>query len=125
MGALAIGIAFTPVAGTLALTAAIGILVAGLPDMVYTPISTYLQHNTEADYRATTLSIAESAFSVQMLWMFPLAGVLIERVGWTAAYAVDGALLALAAALVICSQWLPGREREDAAAEARPEPAAT
>jgi len=105
----AAGMALTPTAGTLAATAVIATVVSGLPDIVYSPLSTYLQHNTESAYRATTMSIAESAFSVQMLWLFPLSGVLIDRAGWSTAFAMNAALLGVAGAIAVGSQWLPGR----------------
>jgi hypothetical protein len=69
------------------------------------------------------MSIAESGFSIQMLWMFPLAGLVIDRAGWETALMLDGLLLGLAAALVVASQWLPGRLDEPEPAV--PAPAAT
>ena len=51
-------------------------IVAGAPELVYVTLSTYLQHNTRSEYRATSMSIAEGGFSIQMLWLFPLAGYL-------------------------------------------------
>jgi len=100
-------------------------VVSGLPDIVYTPLSTYLQHNTESEYRATSLSIAESGFSIQMLWLFPLAGLVIDRAGWEAAFLLDGALLAVACVIAVGSQWLPGRVAETPAEAAVPVAAAT
>src|SRR6185437_3254650 len=53
------------------------LVVAGLPELVYVTLSTYLQHNTRSEFRATSMSIAEGFFSIQMLWLFPLVGYLI------------------------------------------------
>ncbi len=50
------------------------VAVAGVPELVYVTLSTYLQHNTRSEFRATSMSIAEAAFSIQMLWLFPLVG---------------------------------------------------
>ncbi|HVG89236.1 MAG TPA: MFS transporter [Gaiellales bacterium] len=123
LGLCAVGIALTPAFGTLAVTAAVVLIISGLPDIAYAPLSNYLQHNTESEYRATSMSIAESGFSIQMLWMFPLAGLVIDRAGWETALMLDGLLLGLAAALVVASQWLPGRLDEPEPAV--PAPAAT
>jgi MFS family permease len=123
LGLCAAGIALTPVFGTLAVTALVVLIISGLPDVAYAPLSNYLQHNTESEYRATSLSIAESGFSIQMLWMFPLAGYLIDRAGWETALALNAVILAVSVAVVVGSQWLPGRV--DPCEAALPEPAAT
>ena len=52
------------------------LVVAGVPELVYVTLSTYLQHNTRSEFRATSMSIAEGFFSIQMLWLFPLVGYL-------------------------------------------------
>ena len=57
-------------------------LIAGAPELVYVTLSTYLQHNTRSEYRATSMSIAEGCFSIQMLWLFPLTGYLIQHEGY-------------------------------------------
>jgi hypothetical protein len=62
----------------LALPVLMLLVVAGLPELVYVTLSTYLQHNTRSEFRATSMSIAEGFFSIQMLWLFPLVGYLIN-----------------------------------------------
>jgi MFS family permease len=111
-GLLVAGIALTPVSGALAVTAVVAALAGGLPDVIYAPLSTELQSNTSSEFRATTMSIAESGFSIQMLWLFPAAGILVDRAGWGPALAMDAALLALAVGLVLVAGRLPGRLAE-------------
>ncbi len=111
-GLLVAGIALTPVSGALAVTAVVAALAGGLPDLIYAPLSTELQSNTSSEFRATTMSIAESGFSIQMLWLFPAAGILVDRAGWGPALAMDAALLALAVGLVLVAGRLPGRLTE-------------
>ena len=84
------------------------LVVAGLPELVYVTLSTYLQHNTRSAFRATSMSIAEGFFSIQMLWLFPLVGYLVARNGYVAGYAVCAAMSLLAAGLFIGSQRLAG-----------------
>ena len=103
------GIALTPVGGALAATAVVAALAGGLPDVIYAPLSTELQSNTSSEFRATTMSIAESGFSIQMLWLFPVAGILIDRAGWGPALAVDAALLAVAVGLVLVAGAASGK----------------
>ena len=88
-GLLVAGIALTPVSGALAVTAVVAALAGGLPDVIYAPLSTELQSNTSSEFRATTMSIAESGFSIQMLWLFPAAGH-PRRPGGVGAGAGDG-----------------------------------
>jgi len=111
-GLLVAGIALTPASGALAVTAVVAALAGGLPDVIYAPLSTELQSNTSSEFRATTMSIAESGFSIQMLWLFPAAGILVDRAGWGPALAMDAALLALAVGLVLVAGRLPGRLTE-------------
>ena len=111
-GLLVAGIALTPVSGALAVTAVVAALAGGLPDVIYAPLSTELQSNTSSEFRATTMSIAESGFSIQMLWLFPAAGILVDRAGWGPALAMDAALLAVAVGLVLVAGRLPGRLAE-------------
>jgi MFS family permease len=96
------------------------VLVAGTPELVYVTLSTYLQHNTRSEFRATSMSIAEGCFSIQMLWLFPLTGWLIDRRGYAAGYGLCAALIVAGAVMFIGSQRLPGldlaEEREVAAA---------
>jgi MFS family permease len=108
-GLLVAGIALTPASGALAVTALVAALAGGLPDVIYAPLSTELQANTSSEFRATTMSIAESGFSIQMLWLFPVAGIVADRAGWGAALTIDAALLAVAVGLVLVAGRLPGR----------------
>src|SRR6478609_2300169 len=96
------------------------LVVAGVPELVYVTLSTYLQHNTRSEFRATSMSIAESCFSIQMLWLFPLVGYLCSTSGYVAGYAVCAVLSLVAAGMFIGSQRLAGLEpaAEPAPAEA-------
>ena len=91
---------------------------SGLPELVYVSLSTYLQHNTRSEFRATSMSIAEGAFSIQMLWLFPLVGLLSQRSGYTVGFAVCAVLLSVAAVMFIASQRLRGLETEAVVPEA-------
>ena len=73
-------------------------------------LSTYLQHNTRSEYRATSMSIAEGCFSIQMLWLFPLTGYLIQHEGYQLGFGLCAALMVVGAALFIASQRLRGLE---------------
>ena len=106
------GIALTPVSGALASRRWSRRWPAGCRDVIYAPLSTELQSNTSSEFRATTMSIAESGFSIQMLWLFPAAGILVDRAGWGPALAMDAALLAVAVGLVLVAGRLPGRLTE-------------
>jgi MFS family permease len=89
----------------------LAVIAAGLPELVYVTLSTYLQHNTRSEFRATSMSIAESIFSIQMLWLFPLVGLLNARSGYVAGYALCSGLVVAAAAMLIASQRLSGLEQ--------------
>jgi MFS family permease len=91
-------------------------LIAGAPELVYVTLSTYLQHNTRSEYRATSMSIAEGCFSIQMLWLFPLTGYLIQHEGYRLGFGVCALLMLAGGALFIASQRLPGLERAGEAA---------
>jgi hypothetical protein len=54
------------------------------------------------------MSIAEGCFSIQMLWLFPLTGFLIEREGYTTGFGLCAALIMLGAAMFVASQRLSG-----------------
>jgi MFS family permease len=84
--------------------------VAGAPELVYVTLSTYLQHNTRSEFRATSMSIAEGCFSIQMLWLFPLTGYVIQHEGYRLGFALCAALIVVGAGLFIASQRLPGLE---------------
>jgi MFS family permease len=86
------------------------LVVAGVPELVYVTLSTYLQHNTRSEFRATSMSIAEAFFSVQMLWLFPLVGYLDANRGYVSGYALCAALSVVAAGMFIASQRLAGLE---------------
>jgi hypothetical protein len=77
---------------------------------VYVTLSTYLQHNTRSEFRATSMSIAEAMFSIQMLWLFPLVGYLAAHRGYVTGYAVCAAMSVVAAGMFIASQRLAGLE---------------
>jgi MFS family permease len=85
-------------------------LIAGAPELVYVTLSTYLQHNTRSEYRATSMSIAEGCFSIQMLWLFPLTGYVIQHHGYRLGFGLCAALIVVGAGLFIGSQRLPGLE---------------
>jgi MFS family permease len=85
-------------------------LIAGAPELVYVTLSTYLQHNTRSEYRATSMSIAEGCFSIQMLWLFPLTGYVIQHEGYRLGFGLCAALIVVGAGLFIGSQRLPGLE---------------
>jgi MFS family permease len=94
-------------------------LIAGAPELVYVTLSTYLQHNTRAEFRATSMSIAEACFSIQMLWLFPLTGYVIEHHGYALGFGLCAVMIIAGAALFIGSQRLPGldiREEGEVAA---------
>ena len=84
--------------------------VAGAPELVYVTLSTYLQHNTRSEFRATSMSIAEGCFSIQMLWLFPLVGYLVQHAGYATGFTLCAGLMGAGAALFIASQRLPGLE---------------
>src|SRR3954451_12155484 len=85
-------------------------LIAGAPELVYVTLSTYLQHNTRSEYRATSMSIAEGSFSIQMLWLFPLTGYVIQHEGYRLGFGLCAILIVIGAGLFIGSQRLPGLE---------------
>ncbi len=86
-------------------------LIAGAPELVYVTLSTYLQHNTRSEYRATSMSIAEGCFSIQMLWLFPLTGYVIQHEGYRLGFGLCALLIVVGAGLFIGSQRLPGLEQ--------------
>jgi len=94
----------------LALPVLMLLVVAGAPELVYVTLSTYLQHNTRSEFRATSMSIAEGVFSIQMLWLFPLVGLLISNRSYTVGYALCAVLAVVAGGLFIASQRLSGLE---------------
>ena len=79
--------------------------------MANSELSTYLQHNTRSEFRATSMSIAEGFFSIQMLWLFPLVGYLNSHNGYTAGYAVCSVLALVAGGMFIASQRLAGLDQ--------------
>lgn len=85
-------------------------LIAGAPELVYVTVSTYLQHNTRSEYRATSMSIAEGCFSIQMLWLFPLTGYVIQHDGYRLGFSLCAVMIVVGAGLFIGSQRLPGFE---------------
>ncbi len=86
------------------------VLATGTPELAYATISTYLQHNTRSEFRATSMSIAEGCFSIQMLWLFPLVGWLIQHQSYEVGFTLCAAILAGSGALFIASQKLRGLE---------------
>jgi MFS family permease len=86
------------------------VLIAGAPELVYVTLSTYLQRNTRSEFRATSMSIADCCFSIQMLWLFPLTGYVIEQRGYALGFGLCAALIVVGAGMFIASQRLPGLE---------------
>jgi MFS family permease len=107
----AVALVAGPALPGLALPVVVLLVVAGAPELVYVTLSTYLQHNTRSEFRATSMSIAEGFFSIQMLWLFPLVGYLNSNDGFTTGYAVCAGLAVLAGGLFIASQRLAGLDR--------------
>jgi hypothetical protein len=56
------------------------------------------------------MSIAEGCFSIQMLWLFPLVGYMVQHSGYGMGFTLCAAFMASGAALFIASQRLPGLE---------------
>jgi MFS family permease len=104
------GLVVGPALPGLLLPVAVLVAVSGVPDILYVTLSTSLQRNTRSEFRATSLSIAEGAFSIQMLWLFPLVGLLVQRSGFGLGYALCAVLVVSAAAMFIASQRLRGLE---------------
>ncbi|HEY0389998.1 MAG TPA: MFS transporter [Gaiellales bacterium] len=109
--AAAVALVAGPALPGLALPVIVLLVVAGAPELVYVTLSTYLQHNTRSEFRATSMSIAEGFFSIQMLWLFPLVGYLDAHNGFTTGYTVCAALALVAGALFIASQRLAGLDQ--------------
>jgi predicted MFS family arabinose efflux permease len=103
----------------LVLPAAALLALSGVPEVLYVTLSTSLQRNTRSEFRATSMSIAEAAFSIQMLWLFPLVGVIVQRSGYRLGYGLCACLVVVATALFAASQRLRGLDEV-----AKPEPAA-
>jgi MFS family permease len=116
-----VGLLAGPALPGLVLPVILLVAVSGLPEVLYVTLSTYLQRNTRSEFRATSMSIAEGAFSIQMLWLFPLVGVLVQRHGYGLGYGLCAVLVMGAGALFVVSQWLPGLDEP----VAEPELAAT
>jgi MFS family permease len=114
VGAASVAAAAGLVAGValpgLAVPVLLLMLIAGAPELVYVTLSTYLQHNTRSEYRATSMSIAEGCFSIQMLWLFPLTGYVIQHEGYRQGFGLCAVLIVVGAGLFIGSQRLPGLE---------------
>jgi MFS family permease len=114
VGAASVAAAVGLVAGValpgLAVPVLLLMLIAGAPELVYVTLSTYLQHNTRSEYRATSMSIAEGCFSIQMLWLFPLTGYVIQHEGYRLGFGLCAGLIVVGAGLFIGSQRLPGLE---------------
>ena len=108
--AAAAGLLVGPLLPGLLLPVLVLVSVAGAPELVYVTLSTYLQHNTRSEFRATSMSIAEACFSIQMLWLFPLVGYSVQHAGYGTGFALCAGLMATGAVLFIASQRLPGLE---------------
>jgi MFS family permease len=102
------GMAALPLGPGLAIPIVLLVAFSGFPELVYVSLSTYLQHNTRSEYRATSMSIAESCFSILMLGLFPLVGLLNQQQGWGTGFALCSVLLVAAGGLFVASQRLPG-----------------
>ena len=108
--AAAVGLVAAVALPGLAVPVLLLMLIAGAPELVYVTLSTYLQHNTRSEYRATSMSIAEGCFSIQMLWLFPLTGYVIQHEGYRLGFGLCAVLIVVGAGLFIGSQRLPGLE---------------
>ena len=111
--AAAVGLVAGVAVPGLAVPVVLLMLIAGAPELVYVTLSTYLQHNTRSEYRATSMSIAEGCFSIQMLWLFPLTGFVIQHHGYPLGFGLCAALILVGAGLFIASQHLRGLEPGD------------
>ncbi len=109
--AAALALVATPALPGLALPMIALVILNGVPELVYVTLSTYLQHNTRSEFRATSMSIAEGFFSIQMLWLFPLVGFLNANVGYTTGYALCAVVAVLAGGMFIASQRLAGLDQ--------------
>jgi len=107
----AVALIALPTLPGLALPVAMLLVMNGVPELVYVSLSTYLQHNTRSEFRATSMSIAEGVFSVQMLWLFPLVGYLNAERGFTTGYAVCAVLALVSGGMFIASQRLAGLDQ--------------
>jgi MFS family permease len=116
-GAAAAGLVIGALLPGLAAPVIVLVVIAGAPELVYVTLSTYLQHNTRSEFRATSMSIAEGCFSIQMLWLFPLTAYVIQHHGYALGFGLCAAVIVLGAGLFIGSQRLPGL---DIAAEGEP-----
>jgi MFS family permease len=102
------GLVLGPAASGLILPVVILMAVSGVPDVLYVTLSTSIQRNTRSEFRATSMSIAEAGFSIQMLWLFPLVGVLIQHSGFGLGYGVCAVVVVAASALFAVAPRLPG-----------------
>jgi MFS family permease len=112
-----VGLVAGPALPGLLLPVIVLVAVSGVPDVLYVTLSTSLQRNTRSEFRATSMSIAEAAFSIQMLWLFPLVGVIVQRSGFGLGYGLCAVLVVVSGGLFVASQRLPGL---DDMAEPRP-----
>ncbi len=109
-GAAAAGIVIGALLPGLAGPVIVLVVIAGAPELVYVTLSTYLQHNTRSEFRATSMSIAEGCFSIQMLWLFPLTAYVIQHHGYPLGFGLCACVIVVGAGLFIGSQRLPGLE---------------
>ena len=103
-----VGLVLGPALPGLLLPVIVLVAVSGVPDVLYVTLSTSLQRNTRSEYRATSMSIAEAAFSIQMLWLFPLVGLIVQRSGYGLGYGLCAVLVVASGGLFVASQRLPG-----------------
>jgi MFS family permease len=106
------GLLLGPAAAGLVLPIVILVAVSGVPDVLYVTLSTSIQRNTRSEFRATSMSIAEAGFSIQMLWLFPLVGLLIQRSGFGLGYGLCAVVVIVSSALFVVSTRLPGLDDE-------------
>jgi MFS family permease len=102
------GLLLGPAASGLLLPVVILVATSGMPDVLYVTLSTSIQRNTRSEFRATSMSIAEAGFSIQMLWLFPLTGLLIQHSGYGLGYGLCAAVVVVASAVFVVSTRLPG-----------------
>ena len=111
------GLLLGPAAAGLILPVLILGAVSGVPDVLYVALSTSIQRNTRSEFRATSMSIAEAGFSIQMLWLFPLVGLLIQHSGYGLGYGLCAIVVVASSALFVVSPRLPGLDDEVPEAE--------
>jgi len=113
---LAIGLAITGQAGGLSV-ATLGFILSGIGTAIYIPaLIAYVSERTPYARRGRVLGAIELTWAASGLVGVPIAGVLLESLGWRAPFA------GLAAAALICAGLTLALEETPLAARARAEP---